>query len=620
MLPDSPSDRRALPDCDYHPAEMPRQPPRAQTPFAVVDRLGSLLFDDGWRFFLPYLACYLVFRGLELPVRPLRDAFVCLHLVLAPLLLRYAWSRRSSIRAADALYWLGLTALFVLPGVYLEFPSDAWEHVRRIYKWGATTAIAENRFADRFPYFWSWSLIGELPPGSRRPALAVLGGFFQLLVSYQLFRLARRLGAPPAWARLQVLGVVCFFGNLAFGFLRYYSLASTSVAYAAYLHALILGLDAAEGRWRRLPELGAVLALVAWSHLQELLLFGISCVGLAGHALWRVPAWRDRLSRALPQVAAIGLLLGAATLQLATFTFPPTKLLLVPGVPGGIALLLGVLLWPRLGALSTLCLTPALLITFPPTLLIFTRLLGPYGGDLEWRALYAFPSSFVLVAAARLGLAWLGARAGESGEKWRPIAAAALAAGALAVALQPAAPWYGRLWFALHQPAPGLSLEFTDAAAQWLESHRIEARAAWREQRRLPADARFVWKHPPPYGDEPGSCLLLTDKATAFGLGAQLGSSPPTRRRTPPGPERLDLEAFLRRFPVCGFLVPRAPPEVAAGLSPVARISVHWDPNLVRWDLEGGLGFDHLEEGLAARGWTRTAVPPFYALWEPPGG
>jgi len=583
------------------------------------DRLSGVLFEEGWRFFVPYLLPYLAYRALGGSTALLRTGFEAGHVAVCLLLLRFAWQRRARVSPWDAAFWAALAVLLTLPGAYLEFPSDPWEHVRRIYAWDNIATLDRNGFGDRFSYFWNWTRIGRLAPVHRRPALALLSGFYQLLLAYQLHRVARRLGASPAWAKVQVLAAVMLFGHY-FSFFRYFALASTSLAYVAYLRALISGLDLAEGRRTSLLDVVWVLLLMRFDHQQELVLLCVSSLGLLGHFLWRLPATRSWLTRALPGIG-IGaiLLLTAWLLRGPVEDYPPRAFFVVLGVHGIAAQLVAILFWRRFGALSTLCLLPTLLLAFPPTAAAI-----PWGApdvDQRWRLMLAFPTSFALIAALRVGLSWARRRAGAGAERGLAVVAAAAL---IAVSLRPESPYRGRLWFVLHQPSPDLSLGFVDETAQWFAEHRGPgSRAPSRLSRAVFGSVEMVAWNPPPYEDkwktDPSRlCIVVSDNATAFALGTHLGSLFGSHRRAPTTVSVLveNPELFLDMHPVCGVLISRAGPEVGSVPSTVARMSGHWQPDLVYQDLH--VDFGSLPQSLARRGWTATAVPPFYELWEPP--
>lgn len=585
---------------------------------AASVRLADALFRQGWRFFLPYLALYLAFRAGGWPTTLLRSLFELLHVALLLLLLRYAWARRSEIRAGDVAFWLSLAALFVLPGVYLEFPSDPWEHLNRIYLWTKAPSVGDHGFADRFAYFWDWSLVGRVPIPHRRLALSLLAGVYQMLIAFQFSRLARRLGASPGWAKAQVAGTLLLFGHY-FSFYGYFALASTSLAYIAYLRALVVGLDAVERRRYRFADAAGALLLIWYNHAQELVLLATSGVGLVGHAAWRHPRVRALLGGPLPRLVAGGMLLAAAVLGALAGeapVYPPPQMFSVLGIHGVIAVAAALLLWDRLGVVATLTLTPVLLLTFPPTAVAAHQV--PMDDDLRWRLLFAFPTSFVLLEVLKLTVARVDARYGGPAGRTLTLA---LVVALFALALQPAPPYLGRLWFLLHRPPPDLSLEFVDQTAEWFQARRgAGSTAPARLSRVLFGTPDNIRRSPPPYQKEypEGMCLVVGDNATVFALGAHLSSLFGSRRREPPDytavPDGLD--DFLGRNPVCGFLLSNAGPEVASTDSVLAAISRHWEPDLVFRDLHADVG--DLAQGLAERGWRSTPVPPFYTLWEPP--
>src|ERR1035437_3947496 len=174
---------------------------------ASADRQPHLLlcsyFHSGWVFFIPYLAAYLLYAGLKWPVNPgtssqqlavsnlvwwlpcLLHVYWFLHglnLILAAIALHTWWRtialsdrlpRQSSDKGGavtpqivgQRLYailpWLCLAMVFWIPGVYLEFPSDPWEHYERINAWSLYEFHYDYGFWTKSSYFFAYSLVGH---------------------------------------------------------------------------------------------------------------------------------------------------------------------------------------------------------------------------------------------------------------------------------------------------------------------------------------------------------------------------------------------------------------------------------------------------------------------------
>ena len=195
--------------------------------------------------------------------------------------------------------------------------------------------------------------------------------------------------------------------------------------------------------------------------------------------------------------------------------------------------------------------------------------------DLSTRATVRLP----IGAGARRALAW-----------------AVTATAVLALAVPSSYPWRGRLWFAFYQPPPERALEFLDETVAWLQSNR-----SWAPD-----------------------CRILGDSATQFAVAAQLGLRPDGLRKVPRTYAR-DTEDVKRllflvgHYEACGVLVgipeklPLTPPP-----SQHIATSGHWDPALANFPWLSAPSFAYAAEELTKHGWTRTPVPPFYLLYEPP--
>jgi hypothetical protein len=119
--------------------------------------------------------------------------------------------------------------------VYLEFPSDVWEHLGRIHRWSAIPVVGESHggygWYYKLPYYFlTYSLVGPLPLGIQQFALDVLQAGIAVLLCGQHYRLARACGLSPqrSWSFVFLHALIA--GNDLFGFFRYYGLASTLFA------------------------------------------------------------------------------------------------------------------------------------------------------------------------------------------------------------------------------------------------------------------------------------------------------------------------------------------------------------------------------------------------------
>jgi hypothetical protein len=248
-------------------------------------------FYSGWAFLIPYLAAYLLYYRFNWPVNPadagvkvrmagesgtwvpcLLHVYFGLHainLVLVGIaLVQFARSKiqcpssesqgtkseyprelakgarglgflrfpsftisRFSGSFSTFLPWLLLALLFWIPGVYLEYPSDPWEHYRRINEWSAVQTISEHSEWTKSSYFLPYSLLGQIAPPTRQ--LFWLDFYYTgccLLLCWQYYRFARAVGLGERASMLFVILQSVLFGNNIFGFYRYYGISSSIFA------------------------------------------------------------------------------------------------------------------------------------------------------------------------------------------------------------------------------------------------------------------------------------------------------------------------------------------------------------------------------------------------------
>lgn len=295
-------------------------------------------FRSGWAFLIPYLGAYLLYAWQDWPVNPVAheqslslsnqvSRIPCLlhaywflhalHVLFGSIALRTWWRGLPIPRSrASALWiltpWVCLALLFWIPGLYLEFPSDPWEHFSRVNHWRYLTSVTENSVWTKSSYFLAYSFIGKVfSTGLQIKLLNLYTTCCCLALTWQYYRLARTTSLGERSSLIFGLIQVLALGNDLFGFHRYYGMSSTVFAQLGAVALTRLAIEAARGN----PETGALrlksgaqraarfafvrqgtsalalIALTVFNHVQGL---GIAGLGIAAVGIWRlIDRWRS---------------------------------------------------------------------------------------------------------------------------------------------------------------------------------------------------------------------------------------------------------------------------------------------------------------------------------------
>lgn len=324
-------------------------------------------FRSGWAFLIPYLAAYLLYAWLKWPVNPAvtgaegmeqgaRVWVPCLlhvywalhgiHVGLAGAALRVWWksvkeehaagskeqvtetplpdtgyrSPRHSPEPAErasagplspfslfpkAAPWFCLMLLFYIPGIYLEWPSDPWEHLRRINEWHMLDTVTAHSAWKKSSYFLPYSLTGHTYGLSQLTWLNFYYTGICLLLSWQYYRLARAVGLGERASFVFVLLNAVTFGNNIFSFYRYYGLSSSILAQIGAVALTRIALEVAQNpllslralfrfeltayRLSLIAAVPALLAMTVFNHIQGL---GIAGLGVLAVVVWRLIEWK----------------------------------------------------------------------------------------------------------------------------------------------------------------------------------------------------------------------------------------------------------------------------------------------------------------------------------------
>lgn len=483
-------------------------------------------FRSGWAFLIPYLAAYLLYTWLRWPVNPVDGGqwtvtpcllhvywlFHALHLLLGAVALR-AWWRGSGATVTGAtndrnktavgatssqpptvplrrdrllstgyrlLPWILLGLLFWIPGVYMEWPADPWQHFARVNEWSWHDLVTQHMYWKKSGSFLAYSLIGRItPPLLQLKWFDLYYTACCLLLCWQYYRLARALGLGARLAMLFVGLQAVLMGNNIFGFYRYYGMSTTLFAQLGTVALIRIALEYFSSpritrtdtknsprndtysllatRYSLLRSVGAALALlplIAFNHVQGL---GLAALGVAAVVVWRLIAWRRSM---IGWLALLAVALSVATIlwyprhaYLDSLYQPRGWLtpwygfnLLAPsspawertfqilGLPGLINLVAGLILLRRNHVAGWLTVMPFLLLSLPCVAIPFASVLAADKSMIDGyilvfhRMLFAIPAGLALVALLGEAQAKTGDRRREAGNWEREVTPGSLPA------------------------------------------------------------------------------------------------------------------------------------------------------------------------------------------------
>jgi hypothetical protein len=574
--------------------------------------------------FAIYLGVYLIGWALRLPKETVFAAFWALHLLFLFILGRLALRNLPNATRGALVFWGLLALAFLIPGAYLEYPSDPWAHFARMAAWSSESDLASPLEELKFSYFWGWTFLHTVPIRSKFFALDVYSAFWQMALAVQFYRFVRRLGQEVPFARFQVIAFFCLVGTNLFSF-RYYALSSTMLAYIAYLEALILLIgalkDTGVSRPRAAMLIACVLCPMMWlNHRQELLLFLIGGSAISAFFLFTrlsVPM-RRRVMLAAGSLIALGFIAGPILRQalpgiyermgveitwLGSFRLwgRESVYLETYGRHGIVALLLAAVFFRRSPLLGLFCLSPTFVLLFPPTVVLLSRVLPDQ--YVTYRLLLAAPLSIPWGLAA----AWVVSRL-ATGRVPRPIrlaqAWAVVGVVLILISVVPKYPWRGRLLFQLYPTPQDDGLVDLIETAEWLRDHT------------------HIERNTKIFMD------VITDTGVSALLGLPANSTGINSHRITPfsathwqdkaeAPRRLKSSILEQKISM--LLLPDFERLPKATPSPVGEYSGHWwvaitdRRALIRPKLLAAAELLTKENG-----WKRTDVPPYFRLYAAP--
>ena len=249
-------------------------------------------FGSGWLFFLPYLILYLAFWSFNFPVKTLLRVFFILHTLHIFGLCYFIYLNCRFINFKDLLFWVALFSLFFNAGAYLEFPSDPWTHLFRIFQWENINQIHEADSNHKFAYFFGFSMLGHLDPINHKLGINGYHTFWAILTTIQFYKLAFITIKSKIWAKLATTCILLMLGNSSFSFFSYYGISSTMLAMIAFL-AAINTLILFRNRKQKCGIFLILFALIlgASNHPQSLLLFLTCGTGILFHDIVTKHGW-----------------------------------------------------------------------------------------------------------------------------------------------------------------------------------------------------------------------------------------------------------------------------------------------------------------------------------------
>ncbi len=579
--------------------------------------------DNVWPLFLPQLFLYLLACLAPLPISWLKHAFGTLNVALVAIagIRVYLYQiEHGAKKTAVVLAWLmGGLLFFSWCGAYLEYPADPWEHLKRMSSFHDLTFVSQSYIRFKFAYFWGWVLAPWQSPGWMRGFLDIYGGFWQLAVTCQFYRLSRALGARPHEALIHTVGWICFFGTSLFGF-RYYALASTPLAFVAYfslLKYLISGDKSANRRNLFWFVTGAALVMIC-NHVQELLLTTVSAGALLLHRHHKNFFQNHR--RYFNWFVGLGLAVGLAVSVLSplvasllakgiseksaqwwvdvcrTLSAVGTlrlfdrriQYLETMGVPGLFAIGVSIARFKKYPLIGFLTLFPVGLMLYPPVALL---LVSSTNLSNTYRILYAFPLTYSLVQWFNdVARAWSAKQGGIP----RGVITFALILVLIGIGMVNRFPVYGRFYFQIFHPPPALQMAGTETLA-----FDLKRRMSW-----------------------PSDCSLASDEATGFAISAWNGWRVSHERREGSSVLRpnftfAEFSGVIKNHNICAVLIPQNA-EVFTDSS-LGELSRHWSKKHLQYaSYVDPSAKTNSERLVAEQGWKEILIQEKWRLFVKP--
>jgi hypothetical protein len=569
---------------------------------------------------VPYLGAYLITWLFDLDISLLLKVFWGLHLISIVMTVRLIWYYGDQIKPSDLLVACVLLLLFLVPGAYLEYPSDTWEHFRRIFRWSELGAIESypDNSKYKFAYFWNYSILCLFNLELRRIALDFCSAFWQLATCYQVYRLSKSLNCSRALSYLNIFGFIALFGTNVFN-LRYYALSSTPLAYIVYIEIIIIALQALRREnLYLLWHIPILCVAIYFNHIQELLFLPLVLLPIL--LLHFDEKLGDR-SRTLYRASIATLIfVGFALGYYLVHYFPEVYANLTPGqvgrfghlriwnldfkyyqetigVAGLIGIILSILFFSKNKLFFALSLAPVFSLIYPPSVAVYAKLINtPY---LTYRILYAVPLSFGFIGGLYYFFHYLSNYIKIFKLEWVKVFSASILL--IGLSLSSDFPYRGKLFFQIYRVPAERELLALDQTAFWFMKNRDIAKL----------------RH----------CWILTDNATRTLLATHLGMNEYyyggeaiRRARILPAREFMTTESILSfaegKEDFCGVLVGIKEKLPVFSPSLVAQASGHWPEDIgdPRWLISDE--FVNASSALVGKGWTRTFVPPCFYLYE----
>lgn len=391
-------------------------------------------FKSGWMFLLPYIFLYLLGWAFNIPKDSILTIYEILHIFHFFGYCYLFFAAFSLKEYKDLLFWFTVTLIFLIPGVYLEYPSDVLEHVRRIFQWQHIEFICNGVSHYKFSYFWTYSLINLTENINYKKILDIYYAFISLILAFQFYKLGKLTIKSDLWTKVSLFIIIITYGNSSFSFFRYYALSSTMLCLVGVL-VLLNALISYGPEYRKKSIiymfLGFIIAVS--NHPQSILLIIPLFLSFYFHSI----CLKKGILKGIYYIFKLGTLFFLITL-LGYKTIPnnefhqtieritdtnnwlyswggfkilstnldftgPKRFLQILGLLGVLNLIFAILLLRKNEIIAWISITPVLLLLYPPFSIPLAYILEKYNSIIVYhRILLIIPPGFCIVVLLKI--------------------------------------------------------------------------------------------------------------------------------------------------------------------------------------------------------------------------